>query len=1309
MKRNLKNKIMMACSYRIALVGLMSATFFNASAANFEILSNRRFEEEYSVKAPPAKWTLPGGTLPTGWEPEYTYGNAEAEVVRDGDTNRVLRLKRGALRQRLDLAPSVAERVMEISFDARGHGASCLIRVNGKDCFSISKQLTHEWRRFRGQVLIQPGERLTRFAIWSHTEGAEDIQIDNVSAQLAEAAVSLPTQHRNVPVPESTTTATTWLKTGAQGLSVSLCGRDGSTNTLHFHPFNLQVIDGEERDGVTFVTRVLADAGITVSGLQKDLRRFVRPNLMSYKPERMKALMADWESLPPAQAYRFPLILQRNGNRIDCLVDYHYAGSLQVTGGLQSVTFTTPQGSDASETAFEHEPLDPCFTPLALAAFQQPSTRSTTAHPKGGSKRIAGVPFFQEIQPEVSVDLARTAQHRKNFDHRYTCRSPFDALGESVLAAVPAEQYTRAWILCALEPDPEKDPSLTARLTRFVPGGAFSGRGRESLADTTVRLPQGSESAPDGFTRVGTVTLKGQPVPLWLAEIPLRSGEITDIIFDDVGPKMQNEPIRSSLDFELLGPLMSLAHSRTDTRHWPLEKPVSGVHVYGVTLEKPAVEMEVRQNELGNIFHNNEKPRLRVALRPRRDGTYQLRRTIRNAEGQEVDAQTLTLDLRAGADEIQVAVELTQPEPGWYEIVFDLEQAGRTLLTHTASFALLGPDTRQAGVVDSPFGTWWYNYHYCPKDPSLGAGPLSLKAGLRRNAGVTSNETSLAAWKTTAGTLGWPGSLLARNASDAEIKKYIDDEYAKFPSCNNIMIFHENAEWAYRVAPELIGMQPLPEHEFSNADKLFAQAMRLGKLVRENYPHLKIVIGNSLGCSELIAELLRRGFPEAYADYLGLEIVGRTGQPEKLWAGGQQTAWLMREVARIYGYKTWRITSCVESNYRHDRLLGQQLQAEWYVRDALLLMAYGAPHISIAVLFDTGNTYNSGFWGGTGLCRRYPFLYPKKTYVAMATLTKALDRAELIREMPTGSLSVYALEFKRPDGQRVYAVWTGRGTAELTLRFAENSRYELTDLYGRSRTGSTFWGRKRLKLTAGTAVKYLTCSQPLDAIICGNRAYPEDQPPSNLRVVAPMDSVADWRLAHEVDPFLEETSRTELPYRTAGTFELRQVQDEEKGPCLEVELAATTNLPALMSEYTVLRLNKSVTIEGNPTTLGLWVKGNSGWGEVYWEIEDANGVRRLSCGTTAHGTSVFDYDARLATVNFDGWNFLRMPITEKSPVPDLSTGSVGNLWQKTKEGAVAYPIKVTGVAVSLPPRALYLTEMEPVRQVLRLKELSVYE
>jgi len=654
--------------------------------------------------------------------------------------------------------------------------------------------------------------------------------------------------------------------------------------------------------------------------------------------------------------------------------------------------------------------------------------------------------------------------------------------------------------------------------------------------------------------------------------------------------------------------------------------------------------------------------------------------------------------------------------------VFELKQNQRILLSHTASFALLGPDTRQAGF-ESPFSTSQWPYHYCPKDLKIN-GPLALKAGFRRCGGMEdgggrgwATEADCAPWKFTivCGPLAWPKFLLEKGATDEEIKKYISDALTRWPHCNHTMILYESYPAPNAIAPELIGLKPDPKNERPGADKRFEQAMRYAKIVRENFPQLKIFIGNSLGSSELIAELLRRKFPEAYADYLGVETVGRNGQPEKLWDAGFQSAWLMRAVARKYGYNKWGVTCCQEVNYRQDRLLGQKRQAEWYVRDAMLAFAYGCPLINIGVVYDAGNTYNSSVWGGTGFCRRYPFLYPKKSYVAMATVTRVLDRVKFIREMPTSCNSVYALEFTRPDGKNVYAIWAGRGTAELKLIFNQGVEVEIVDMYGRSRETATFW--KRLSMTAQTAVQYLVTEGKIDTISSGRRTYPEDIPPDNLQVVAAMDKADDWQLVTGQDPLLEKNNTigpylSYLPYRTAGKFSLRQVQDAEKGDCLEVELHPRTDLPDIMSEYAVIRLKKPIMVPGTPTTLGLWVKGNSGWGEVYWEIEDAKGVRRLSCAMLCESNQILDYDGLLCTINFEGWNFLCMPITEKSPVADLHLpiGSVPILWNASKGSkGLAYPIKVTGIAVSLPPKAFHLTEMRPIRQIIRLKDLSVYE
>ncbi|MCK5806435.1 MAG: hypothetical protein KAI66_26620, partial [Lentisphaeria bacterium] len=791
----------------------------------------------------------------------------------------------------------------------------------------------------------------------------------------------------------------------------------------------------------------------------------------------------------------------------------------------------------------------------------------------------------------------------------YTHRSAFDGLRESFLFTVPSAQYARAWVLCAVEDAPEKDVAITARLTRFVSKGSYSGRGRDCLADTTVELPRGDELPGKGISRVGTVTVKGKQRPLYLVEMTLKSGDIQDLLFYERGKKLRGTYTRIGpyLDFELLGRLRSQdrPHPFGDGRYFPDSGAVSGVHVFGVTLEETPVEMEVRQTQSGNIFHDDERPALTVALRPRVDGDYRLSWVIRDVDAREVGSGSKHVELMAVDGEQIIPISLAQPKLGWYEIEIALNEGDRKLLSHNASFALLPPDTRQAGY-DSPYGTWWFHHHYGTKDPRI-VGPMILKAGFRHaaNGVFCRTEAELAPWKFTAPSISW-GRLMRAGPTDEQLVAYIREMIARYPHNKTLMIFHENmpgAPLGTRTAPELFG---LPVKEYPGADERWRQARRVGRIVREKFPDLSIVIGNSGAASELLAEGMRRGFPKEYADYIGIETVGRTGLPEKLWEGGLPALWLLRETARTFEYD-WPVTSCFETNYRQNRLLGEQRQAEWYVRDVMVSHAYRIPYISTALLHDVGNDYHGSFWGSTGLCRRYPLLYPKRSYVAMATATRVLDRVTLKREMPTGSNSVYALEFSRADGKTVYAVWTSRGTSKLALSFERGTKVEIVDLYGRARTTSTFL--RRLHLTVGTAVQYLVTPGIIEGIRCGKRTYPEDQPPSEFCVVNAMDKIGDWRLSMDEDPLLEQVTYPHLPFRTAGNYLLREVRDREKGRCLEVELLPRKDLPTpLLSEYAVIRIKEPITLAGQPTTLGVWVKGNSGWGQVYWEIEDAAGV-----------------------------------------------------------------------------------------------------
>ena len=1101
---------------------------------------------------------------------------------------------------------------------------------------------------------------------------------------------------KEITLPDGATGVAVWLRCGPSGIAVSRETRAGSKNRLTLRPFSASL---PARAGAE--PTPLPDAGIEVAELR--LRRYVRPNPATLKPDARDRLVREWQNRPSPLGHVLPLAFVQDAGDVECTLDGLYAGKVIRAGNLRAVRFTVPPGSALGPASFAvAQPAE--FVPLDITRQDRPGTlagaQATLAGPLGR------VPFVPPAA--ANLDLGATAAHADLYAN-YTYRGAFDGLRESFLFTVPHAQYIRAWVLCAVESSPAKDPALTARLTRFVSQGPYSGRARDSLADTTVVLPRTGQAPAEGITQVGTITAKDQQLPLYLVEVPLMCGDIQDILFYEQGDKQRGTlPIGPYLDFELLGRLrpQDRPHPFGDGRDLPDGRRVSGVHVFAVTLEKTPVEMEVRQTQPGNIFHNQETPELVVALRPQADGRYLLRWSMRDVDGKSAGGGEKALSLKAADGEQTIPISLRQPRLGWYGIDFEMWQGDRKLLGHRASFALLGPDTRLAGY-ESPYASWWFFYHYGTRDPKV-IGPLMLKAGFRKagNGVDCCSEAELAPWRFTAPAIGW-GRLADTKATDAQIETHIREHLARYPRCQTLMIFHESmpgAPLGTRTAPELFAM---PVQEYPGADERWQHATRIARIARTKFPELKIYIGNSGANSEMIAEGMRRKFPPEYADYIGVETVGRTGHPEKLWEGGLQGVWFLREIARKHGYP-WKVTSCFEANYRQDRLLGDDRLAEWYVRDTLLSHAYRFPYISIGLLHDTGNSYHGSFWGATGLCRRFPLLYPKKAYVAMAAITRVLDRVTLRREVPTGSNSVYALEFSRADGKNVTAVWTARGTCALSLSFRGTSALEVVDLYGRGRSAPAPQGK--VSLTAGTAAQYLVTAGTLTGVRCGRRTCPEDQPPAGVRVVNAMDKADEWQISTAQDPLLEQVSRPHLPFRTAGNFAVRGVKDAEKGPCLEVELLSGKEPSTpLLSEYAVLRLKKPIPLAGEPTTLGLWVKGNSGWGEVYWEIEDAAGVRRVSCGTPVHDADVFDYDGRVS-LNYDGWAFLHFPITEKSPIPDLSTGSVSNLWEATdRNKPVTYPIRVTGVAFSARRQALHLTEMHPVKQVMRFRDLGVYD
>jgi len=1156
---------------------------------------------------------------------------------------------------------------------------------------ALAEPIPADWRTFQGTIQgCAPGDRRDRWRpgtayvqviVFSSGPGKgpllalRNVRFESVGGKGHVASAGM------VAIGGGAVETNLALKPLAGGQDLWVRFADGSSRAIRITVFDRSVNQGQKE-------WIIPRAGFEIQPF--DVRYTLCPVELLDSKTATQAAIDRWGAGNAILGMPLILSLRQMAGGVEFRVNGSYIGAIKKAARAVSVA-----GNVRLEApSFHPGPLPDRFTPVDISARSKPGAMA------GARIELAdkAIPFFGANGE--NLDMGLTARQAALGGERLSlAETP-----ASFIFTVPCEQYPRAWVLCALEDDPGKDPVLNVRLTRYVEGPGFLGRAFEAMANASVALPGNA-------TRVGTVVVGAKRLPLWRVEIPMPIGKIQDLMFAENRGTHARMRLGKYLDLELSGRLISRRGPSGDQRARPDPACVSAVHVFGVTLERPAAEMEVKTVEPGNIFHNDEVPELRVQVRPRRPGDFSVRWKIRDAEDRLVGSGQRKIDPNA-ADE--VTVSLAQEELGWYGIDLALLDGDREFITHEASFALLGKDTRKAEVADSPYGSWNYGGpHYTPADVQT-YGPVLFKAGFRRSAGVDRySEKELAPWKLAAPQIGTGGP----ESTDEQLLASIRASLDRYPSLTNAMIFHEHAVWPYQVAPELIGRKPEPGSEWSDADKRWNYALRLGRLLRRRFPQLRITLGNSLACSELIAEGLRRGFPEEYADYIGLEVVGRTSLPERQWEGSLQGGELMLQAARRFGYHRWKLNACYESNYRLDALLGQRRQAEWYVRDLLLSQAWGFRDIFIGIIMDTGNAYAGSFWGGSGLCTRSPFMYPKKSYVGVAVATNLLDQVALSRNIATGSLTVYALEFKRQDGQYVYPVWTSRGTAELTIETL-SADYQIFDFYGRPIRRPD--ARDRLSLTAGTAVTYLLANAPLvQSIRCGKRTYPDDQPPDHVKLVNRMDDSAEWTLAETKEPLLEKTRGTALPYRTLGRYAVRQVVDPEKGNCVELELVEPNlALSTVCHEYAVLKLKRPVTLAGKPSSVGMWVKGNSGWGQVYWVIEDARGQRRISCGTRIHRADVFDYDGRVS-ISFDGWNFLSMPITDKSSIPDLSTGSVDNLWEfgevnadetlRRGGAALQYPIKLVGIAFAAQSRPLFLTERREHKQIVRFKDLAALD
>lgn len=1024
--------------------------------------------------------------------------------------------------------------------------------------------------------------------------------------------------------------------------------------------------------------------GVDVDNLFSDLY-YVRP-----KPWDRKNILAEGSNMS-ATAHTFIIRIDYATNTCVFWLDDRCLGAAAVTSAVSYATLALNSGN-ALDAVTRH-PLEQhgLYLPVALDGYAHPGSFATgVVAGVTGRTELDGIPF-DAVAPTNSIDLAAAKWSAKgnDFTDYYFCRSAFDRDPDSVIVSVPRGDYAYAHILCAVDDDPAESPVVSVRLTRFLDDQMCSGRG-DGVADSSVLLPVGEGPLPEGCRKVGEIRTGSGIRPLLLVSMPLKSGEITDVL-DEQGFVQGRGTGYLELDFtKELRPVMTLNYSNFGIK--PVGKQ-SAVHILGLTLERCPLKIRVGSTQVGNVFYRTERPGLQVKIANPQAQAFPVTvaGSVADYYGRSQAVKTAWTVLAGhGLDEGHYALDLglDNATNGWFAIDLRfLDAKGRLIWRQPTTLAILPPDTRRAGI-ESPFGTWWFRERHIGTPDIKVAGPLMQRAGFRHTIpGTPYNkfaplESEMARYGLTLYMLPWVEKLEnARQELPVWVKQH--------PSVKWAMIFHESA-WGETTTfpPEFVG-QPTPklsaeqEKQFQN---WWDEAIRISRFYREKYPDIKLIFGN--GSLPFMVEFLRRGYPKELIDAIGDEDTGQSRIPEGPPSAFKSMYWSKRYAER-YGYNV-PVTACLEWRTRdtHPGNLTEAEQAAFYTRDCLGAMAFRAPFIAIAAVHDMGTSYYYSRWGAGGLCRRFPLLNPKPSYVALATLTRTLDCAAFVRFVNTPSPSLYVAEFKRRD-KSLYALWLPRGTREVDLHFAGNEPCLRYDMLGNAARLTPHDGTVRVAVSGEPC--YLECATSIVSVTVGPTVLP-DRPAADSRILSPMNNLAAWDISSAQDVYLEKPFET-YP-RCPALARADVVADDGGRSVIRLAPVTQTNVTESYARYVALVPKEPIPIQGVPRRLGIWVKGNSSWGRVRWEYTDSTGRRCYSVGTDCGEWDLYDWKGA-TFINFDGWNYLSIELPARYACGTVTPARCN--WRVIPpENDPEPPFRFTRLVVELRDRAFRIVEWQDV-------------
>ncbi|MEO6848905.1 MAG: hypothetical protein ABI443_14265 [Chthoniobacterales bacterium] len=857
------------------------------------------------------------------------------------------------------------------------------------------------------------------------------------------------------------------------------------------------------------------------------------------------------------------------------------------------------------------------------------------------------------------------------------------------LIQIPKGDYSAAYILGWAGSDPATSNAVTLRV-----GPRISHSGAESEAwmkDFVGSFPRSEKKK------------SGTEAQLTVIRIPF-----TEAFSQDVRGKFMNLEVTKEVRLAI--------HASDPCRdRWrPLGLP-SGVNVAAITLERSPIQLEVKPTSPGSLFELPAQPEFIAKLQniTAQDQKYRILLTTADGKKQSVEGT-----IPAGKT-VDQSLKLSDTRIGYHPLNITLENNGKSLFTRTTAFGVIPKDSRQYRA-ESPLGTWSFGgVHGTPPDTDA-VGELFKKLGLRYGMFAATPET-LAKYGVVKGVETTAG----KSEPEKVLKNYNDMMKANPNALPDLMIFHENAisgEHATRVPDLFVDRAPyvLNEKEKENYAKLTELATKTAQLFRKEHPETKIHLGN--GGLPFLEEFFRNKFPAELFDTAGNEAASFMRFPETQPPDGvanNASIWMDRQLLDAYGYKDKGLSQCYEVTYpsTNPGNLSYQTESDYFIRNILHSMAWKMPKIRIGVITDVGNSYYYGNWGASGFFLRYPNMTPKPAALAIATITRVLDGAQFENYIETGSDSAYLLQFKKKDNSSVLAYWVVRGSRDYAITL--DGAKEITQVAetGASQNLTPQAGKITVTATASPAYLELPAGASFKTIALSTSVY-NDKPEGKVAKLNALGSMKGWKVESGRNPLLEFYNPFEP--RRKGNFSFNAIEKfEGRGPVLEVKALPVPG-KATVPMYVELVNEKGIPLPGKPAEIGMWVNGNSGWGGIIYELEDASGQKWVSIGAKAQANSPWMADwltpemqksykpgeqsdwntddvYGFNRINFDGWRYVGFPLPGQYPGEGYHW-PFNSQWYSNKDGIVHYPLTLKKVIVQLPEKTLYLTRFEPAKR-----------